>query len=148
MLRTLWDKLFSTARVNPEDYAAKISPNRFASLGYALAGWVYMLRRQKNTRLMSVASIIVFGLAFWLEINRIEWAVVILAITIVWLAEFLNAGIEAAVDLASPQLHPMAKVGKDVASAAVLLTVVASILVGLLIFGPPLLAKLGTMLPS
>jgi diacylglycerol kinase len=148
MLRTLWDKLNSTARVNPEDYAAKISPNRFASLGYALAGWLYMLRRQKNTRLMSVASLVVFGLGFWLGLSRIEWAVIILAITIVWLAEFLNAGIEAAVDLASPEIHPMAKVGKDVASAAVLLTVVASIIIGLLIFTQPLLAKFGIVVAS
>ena len=146
MLKTLWDKLNSTANVNPEDYAAKISRNRFVSLGYALAGWLYMLRRQKNTRLMSVASIGVFALSFWLGISRIEWAVIILAITIVWLAEFLNAGIEAAVDLASPEIHPMAKVGKDVASAAVLLTVVASILIGTLIFAPPLLAKFGIIL--
>jgi diacylglycerol kinase len=146
MLRTLWDKLNSTARVNPEDYAAKISPNRFASLGYALAGWLYMLRRQKNTRLMSLASIVVFSLSLWLGISRLEWAVIILAITIVWLAEFLNAGIEAAVDLASPEIHPMAKVGKDVASAAVLLTVVASIIIGLLIFAQPLLAKFGILI--
>ena len=146
MLKTLWDKLTSTARVNPEDYAAKISPNRFASLGYALAGWLYMLRRQKNTRIMSVASIVVFGVAFWLGISRLEWALLVLTISIVWLAEFLNAGIEAAVDLASPEIHPMAKVGKDVASAAVLLAVVASIIVGLLIFAPPLLAKFGIIL--
>jgi diacylglycerol kinase len=148
MLRMLWDKLNSTASVNPEDYAAQISPNRFASLGYALAGWLYMLRRQKNTRLMSVASLVVFGLGFWLGLSRIEWAVIILAITIVWLAEFLNAGIEAAVDLASPEIHPMAKVGKDVASAAVLLTVVASIIIGLLIFTQPLLAKFGIVVAS
>jgi diacylglycerol kinase len=146
MLKTLWDKLVSTSEVNPADYAAKISRNRFVSLGYALAGWLYMLRRQQNTRLMSVASIAVFAMSFWLGISRIEWAVIILAITIVWLAEFLNAGIEAAVDLASPDIHPMAKVGKDVASAAVLLTVVASILIGLLIFAPPLLAKFGIIL--
>lgn len=146
MLRTLWDKLTSTAKVNPEEYAAKISPNRFSSLGYALAGWLYMLRRQKNTRIMSVASIVIFTVGFWLGISRMEWVAIVLAITIVWLAEFLNAGIEAAVDLASPEIHPMAKVGKDVASAAVLLAVVASIIVGLLIFTQPLLAKFGIIL--
>lgn len=145
MLKKWLENLTSTARINPEKYAAQISPNRFMSLGYALAGWLYMLRWQKNTRLMSLASIIIFALAFWLGISRVEWAIIILTVTMVWLAEFLNAGIEAAVDLASPEIHPMAQVGKDVASAAVLLGVVASILVGLLIFGPPLLIKLGWM---
>jgi diacylglycerol kinase len=92
---------------------------------------------------MSVASIGVMILAVWLGISRIELAILILTITMVWLAEFVNAGIEAAVDLASPDIHPMAKVGKDVASAAVLLGVAASILIGLLLMGLPLLRKIG-----
>lgn len=148
MIKQWFNSLTSTARINPGDYAAKISRNRFTSLGYALAGWLYMLRWQKNTRIMSVASLAVMILALWLQISRVELAIVILAITIVWLAEFVNAGIEAAVDLASPELHPMAKVGKDVASAAVLLGVVASVLIGLLLMGPPLLAKLGLFKPA
>jgi diacylglycerol kinase len=94
---------------------------------------------------MSVASVAIMLLALWLRISRVELAILILTITIVWFAEFVNAGIEAAVDLASPQIHPMAKVGKDVASAAVLLGVVASLLVGLLLLGPALLEKLGLM---
>lgn len=143
MLKEWYEKLTSTARINPEDYAAKISSNRFSSLGYALAGWLYMLRWQKNTRIMGVATPIVMGIALWLRISRVELAILILTITMVWLAEFVNAGIEAAVDLASPEIHPMAKVGKDVASAAVLLGVVASILIGLLLLAPPLLAKFG-----
>ena len=143
MLKRWWEKISSTARIDPADYAAKTSTNRFNSLGYALAGWLYMLRRQKNTRIMSVASIIIFAVALWLQITRVEWAIIILTITMVWLAEFLNAGIEAAVDLASPEIHPMAQVGKDVASAAVLLGVVASVIIGVLIFVPPLLAKFG-----
>src|SRR5215204_4447011 len=143
MFKQWLDSLISTARINPENYAAKISHNRLSSLGYALAGWLYMLRWQKNTRIMSISSIAVMILALWLQIPRLDMAIIILAITIVWLAEFVNAGIEAAVDLASPEIHPMAKVGKDVASAAVLLGVVASILIGLLLLGPPLLTKWG-----
>lgn len=142
-IKQVYEELTSTARIDPDQYAAQTSPSRLASLGYALAGWIYMLRRQKNTRLMSVASIAVLLLALWLALPPLELAILILTITIVWLTEFLNAGIEAAVDLASPQVHPMAKVGKDVAAAAVLLGVVASVLIGLLLLGPPLLARLG-----
>ena len=58
------------------------------------------------------------------------------------MAEFINAAIEAAVNVASPEFHPMAKVGKDVAAAAVLLGAVSSAVIGLLIFGPPLLERL------
>ena len=81
-------------------------------------------------------------LALWLQIDFVGLAMIILAITIVWMAEFVNAAVEAAINIAAPDVHPMAKVGKDVASAAVLLGVIASVLVGLLIMGPPLLDRL------
>lgn len=141
--KKLFDALMSTMRIDPNEYSALgNSPNRVESLGYALAGWLYMLRHQKNTRIMSVASLLVFVVALWLQIDTTGWAILILAVTVVWMAEFLNAAVEAVVNLASPDFHPMAKVAKDVAAASVLLGVVASALIGLLILGPPLLAKL------
>jgi diacylglycerol kinase (ATP) len=136
------DALTSTMRINPDDYSMITSPNRVQSLGYALAGWLYMLRYQKNTRIMSVASVVIVAFAFWLQIDFTRWALLVLTITMVWMAEFLNAAVEAVVNLVTPEFHPMAKVAKDVAAAAVLLGAVASVLVGLLILGPPLLDKL------
>jgi diacylglycerol kinase len=130
-------------RINPDDYSAFTSPNRAKSLGYALAGWLYMLRHQKNTCIMTAATLVVFGVAAWLRVEPMGWALLVVTITLVWMAEFLNAAVEAVVNLASPEYHPMAKVSKDVAAAAVLLGAVASVLVGLLVLGPPLLAKLG-----
>lgn len=141
--KKILESLTSTMRIDPNAYSALgNSPNRVESLGYALAGWLYMLRHQKNTRIMSVASILVFVVALWLQIDATGWAILILAVTVVWMAEFLNAAVEAVVNLASPDFHPMAKVAKDVAAASVLLGAVASALIGLLILGPPLLAKL------
>ena len=142
MTKPIFDDLFSTMRINPDDHSMITSPNRVKSLGYAIAGWLYMLRHQKNTRIQGIASIAIFFVALWLGISTIEWAILILTITIVWMAEFVNAAVEAAVNLSTSEYHPMAKVAKDVASAAVLLGVVAAVLVGLLILGPPLLIKL------
>jgi diacylglycerol kinase len=141
-----WQVVFSTVKIDPNAYSPIVSTSRLASLSYALAGWLYMLRWQKNTRLQAVASIAVLLLSWWVGIDALSWAIIILTITIVWMAEFLNAAVEAVVNLATAELHPMAKVGKDVAAAAVLLGVVASVLVGLLVLGPPLLAKLGILL--
>jgi diacylglycerol kinase len=64
----------------------------------------------------------------------------------VWVAEFVNTAFEALVDLLSPNLHPLAKVGKDVAAAAVLIAALASVVIGLLILGPPLWARLASWL--
>ncbi len=140
------EALTGTAKINPDEYSPLTSTNRVNSLGYALAGWWYMLRRQKNTRIQAVASIATLALALWLQISFVEMAILIITITIVWMAEFINAAVEAAINLATAEVHPMARVGKDVASAAVLLGVVAAVLVGLLLLGPPLLAKLGIAL--
>lgn len=130
-------------KIDPDDYSPITSTNRVNSFGYAVAGWLYMLRRQKNTRIQAVASIVTMALALWLQVDFVSLAILILSITIVWMAEFLNAAVEACVNLSTSEIHPMAKVGKDVASAAVLLGVVASVLIGLLLLGPPLLARLG-----
>jgi diacylglycerol kinase (ATP) len=135
--------LTGTMQIDPDQYSHITSPSRVASLSYALAGWLYMLRRQKNTRLQAVASIAVFVFALWLQIDFVRWAILILTVSSVWMAEFVNAAVEAVVNMVSPDYHPMAKVAKDVAAAAVLLGVVASVLIGLLILGPALLAKFG-----
>ncbi|MCA9908912.1 MAG: diacylglycerol kinase family protein [Anaerolineae bacterium] len=136
------EALTSTARINPDVYSVKTSPNRVKSLGYALAGWLYMLRWQKNVRIQALASILVIALSLWLQIDFYGIALIVLVITMVWMAEFLNAAVEAVVNLATEEWHPMAKVGKDVASAAVLLAVVAAVIIGLLVLGPPLIGRL------
>jgi diacylglycerol kinase len=135
--------LTETAKIDPEKFSPVTSNSRVNSFMYALAGWMYMLRRQKNTRIQAAASIGIMALAIWLGIDALGLAVLILTITVVWMAEFINAAVEATINLSTNELHPMARVGKDVASAAVLLGVVASVLVGVLILGPPLVHKLG-----
>jgi diacylglycerol kinase (ATP) len=143
----LKDRLIETARINPNDYAMSTSRSRLHSLGYALAGWFYMLRRQKNTWIMAAATPAVVVTALWLGVTLTGWALLCIAITLVWLTEFMNAAVEAAIDLHTSEYHPMAKVGKDVAAAAVLLGVVNAVLVGLLVMGPPLWARVSLWLP-
>lgn len=120
--------------------------SRAKSFRPALAGWAYVLRSQQNAWLHTVASLIVFAVSFWLGIGRLEWALILVAIAFVWIAEFLNTALEAVVDLASPQAHPLAKVGKDIGAAAVLIAATNAALIGLLVLGPPLWARLGALL--
>ena len=116
--------------------------NRAKSLQYALEGWWYVLRTQKNTWIHAVASLAVVALGFWLGLPRTDWALVIITMTIVWMAEFVNTALEAIVDMTTPEEHPLAKVAKDVSAAAVLLGACAAVLVGILILGPPLWQRL------
>ncbi len=114
------------------------SRSRLASFRYAVAGLAHVLRTQRNAWIHAVASLFVVVLAFWLQLGLTQWAALVLAMAMVWMAEFVNSALEAIVDLASPDVHPLAKVGKDVGAAAVLIAAVSAALVGLLILGPPL----------
>jgi diacylglycerol kinase len=86
-------------------------------------------------------STAVLLLGLWLHITRQEWAILILTMMAVWMAEFMNTALEAVVDMAMPDLHPLAKVAKDIAAAAVLVGAIGAVLIGLLILGPPLWAR-------
>lgn len=116
--------------------------SRIRSFGHAFRGWGYVLRTQHNAWIHAVTATLVFLLALWLGLPARDWAVLILTVTMVFAAEFVNTAIEAVVDLASPAHHPLAKVGKDVGAAAVLIAALAAALIGLLILGPPLWARL------
>jgi len=85
-------------------------------------------------------------LAVLLEITLIEWGILLLAIGMVWTAEIFNTALEALVDLASPDAHPLAKIAKDTSAAAVLFSAIVSILIGLLILLPPLLVWIRSIL--
>ncbi len=94
---------------------------------------------------MTVSGL-VFMLGIWLEIDMHDWAMIIFAIALVWISEFLNTALEAVVDLASPQQHRLARVGKDVGAAAVLIAAISAAFIGFLILGPPLWARLQSLL--
>jgi diacylglycerol kinase (ATP) len=116
--------------------------SRIHSFGHAFRGWWYVLRTQRNAWIHAIVTTLVVLVAAWLGLSARDWAVLLLATAMVWTAEFINTALEAVVDLASPQNHPLAKAGKDVGAAAVLIAALISVLVGLLILGPPLWEKL------
>ena len=116
--------------------------SRIASFRYAFQGWHHVFRTQQNMWIHGVIATVVFFLALWLRLPAHDWAMLVLTTAMVFAAEFMNTAIEAVVDLASPDKHPLAKIGKDVGAAAVLVAALAAILIGLLILGPPLWLKL------
>ncbi len=120
--------------------------SRWQSFGHAFRGWAYVLRTQRNAWIHAVIAIVVLVLSIWLRLDPLEWAIIVLTMAMVFTAEFLNTAIEAVVDLASPEKHPLAKVGKDVGAGAVLIAASAAVLVGLLILGPRLWARLAPVL--
>ena len=116
--------------------------SRLTAFGHAFRGWWYVLRTQQNAWIHSMFATAVIIVGLWVGLKPLDWAVIVLTIAMVFTAEFINTAIEAVVDLASPVHHPLAKVGKDVGAGAVLVAALAGIVIGLLILGPPLWARL------
>jgi len=113
------------------------------SFRYAFAGFLFVLKTQKNAWLHLIATAIVIFVSFWLGIDRIEWLAILLVIGLVWMAEFMNTALEVIVDLASPEKHPLAKVGKDVGAASVLIAAILAVIIGVIVLWQPLIEKLG-----
>ena len=109
-----------------------------ASFGFAFSGLWYALRTQRNMRVHVFIGTCAIILGIILRIAAVEFAMIFVAITGVFIAEMFNTVFELCIDLASPGHHPLAKIAKDVAAGAVLLSAILSIIIGLLVFGPHL----------
>ncbi len=109
---------------------------------YACEGISYVLRTQRNARVHLVISILVVLAGIILRVTAIEWAILALTIGVVFSAEMVNTVAEMAVDMLTQRHHPMAKAAKDVGAGAVLVGAIASVAVGIAIFGPRLWALL------
>jgi diacylglycerol kinase (ATP) len=120
--------------------------NLWLSFKYAGEGLLHAIRTQRNFRIHLVAAVLVLAMATWLRLPGTSWAILVLTIGLVLVTEMMNTAAEALVDLASPDYHPLAKLVKDVAAGAVLVIAIAAVVVGLIVLGPPLLARLGLVL--
>ena len=109
---------------------------------HALAGIAAAVKGERNMRIHLVAAVAAISVGAWLGLSVCEWATIMLCIALVVSLECANTAIEAAVDLASPDIHPLAKKAKDCAAGAVLLAAMGAAIVGCIIFVPKLAAFL------
>lgn len=119
---------------------------RSQAIKIALDGIKYVLKTQPNARIHLVFTLAVFLLAGVLKLSDLEWVVLFLTVGLVWAAEIFNTAIETAVDVISPDYHPKAKMIKDISAGGVLACVLVAILVGLVLFGPPLWEWIKTLI--
>ena len=112
------------------------------SFRWAIQGIAQVIATQRNMRIHLAAVVAVTVLALWLGLSPVEWAVLILTITLVLSLETLNTAVEATVDRISLEEHPRAKLAKDAAAGAVLIAAAGAVLVGFALLGPKLLDQL------
>ena len=129
--------------VDREAFRPKGNCDRLKSVICALDGLRYLLVREQSIQLLTAFTLVVLGLAIWLQLSLMEGVELLIVLGLAWITEALNTAIEAAVDLAMPDVHPLAKVAKDVGSAGALLSALLALVVAGLLLGPPLVTRLG-----
>jgi diacylglycerol kinase (ATP) len=110
------------------------------SFPHAWRGLTFMLRSQPNARIHLLATLAVCGAGIALGVGREDWLWLTLAVVLVWSAEALNTALEQLADAVHPERHPGIGRAKDVAAAAVFLSALGAAVIGVLVFGPHLLA--------
>ncbi len=116
------------------------------SFRYASYGIVEAYKGEQNLRIHTVVAVLVIICGFVFQISYVEWLICLVLIGLVLMSEFFNTAIEYVVDLASPDIHPLAKLAKDTASAGVLMMAIISAIIGLIIFVPEGIEFLGGIL--
>jgi diacylglycerol kinase (ATP) len=95
-----------------------------------------MVVSQHNAWVHAAATLLVVAGGLTLDVSRVEWMLLILAMVSVWTAEALNTALEFLCDVASPDFHPLVEKAKDVAAGAVLICALGAAIVGALVFCP------------
>lgn len=106
---------------------------RVAAFGYAGRGIVLLLR-EAHGRIHAAATVIVILLGIWLGISATDWALLLICISLVLVAEAINTALERLVDIVSPQWHLLARDAKDLAAGSVLLASIGATAVGAIVF--------------
>ena len=108
----------------------------FKGFTYAFHGLRYAFSTQINFKFHTLSAVLVIILGCFLNISFQEWLWIILAISMVLVAELFNTAFEVLVNLISPEYNSKAGIIKDLAAGAVLVTAFFAVIIGLIIFLP------------
>jgi diacylglycerol kinase len=109
---------------------------RVRSFKFSFDGLGAFFRREHNSWIHFVATLVTLGFSFWVGVTKTELIAIVFAIGFVWVAEIFNTCIERIMDFISTERHPDIKFIKDLASAAVLIAAIIAVVVALIIFIP------------
>lgn len=112
---------------------------RLNSFVYAFEGIKYFMRHEPQALIHLLAALAVIIASYSFEISVGEWIAISFAIGLVVVAEMLNTAIEKLTDMVSPEIHPNAKVVKDLAAGAVLMASIVALVIGFIVFLPKVL---------
>jgi diacylglycerol kinase (ATP) len=139
----------SQTKANPEamsirrELSFKVAPNLWVSFKYAWAGLSYTFLTQRNFRIHTLIGSVALSLGIGLKLQSVELAVIALTSGLVLVMELLNTALEAVVDLTVQRTyHDLAKIAKDCAAAAVLVSAIAALIIAAFLLIPPFVTLL------
>lgn len=124
------------AQISRDELKKKGFKRFLSSFKYSLQGLKYAYKNEQSMLIHFIATLLIVVLGFLLNISLTEWAIVLIAIGVTLAAELINTAIEAAVDLITLEIHPLAKVAKDCGSAATFVFSMLTAVIALIIFVP------------
>lgn len=114
--------------------------NLIDSFNYAIEGIIYSVRTQRNMRIHMIVALLILTACFFYNLSKVELLIITITITMVIFAEMVNTAIESAIDVTANYYHPLAKISKNVAAGAVLITAINAVIVGYVIFWEKLMS--------
>ena len=112
------------------------------SFGFAIQGFRYAFRSERNIKVMCFSGIAAIILGLIVQLDFISWALLFICCGCVIAAELINTAIEAIVDLVSPEFHPLAGRAKDIAAGAVWVLSLFVAIAGIIIFSHAIITNL------
>lgn len=104
------------------------------SFNYAVTGIISAIKTERNMKLHYFIALVVIFLSLFFDFTRLEFLALLFSISLVFIAEMINTAIETVVDLVTGDIHPLAKLAKDISAGAVLIAAINSLIVGYLLF--------------
>ena len=112
---------------------------RIKSFSYAINGLKILIQNEHNARIHLAASIVVILISYYLQISLVEWVLILFSIALVFIAELFNSSLEYLADAISMEKNNRIGTAKDMAAAAVLISAMFSVIVGLIVFIPKIM---------
>lgn len=113
--------------------------SRIKSFGYALKGLFYLIKTETNFQIHSITTILITVLGLYCDLSPTEWCLQCIVIALVLALEAINTAIEKTLDALHPEQHPKIGLAKDISAAAVVITSIFAVVIGLIIYIPKLI---------
>ena len=124
------------AKISRDDIKKKGIKRTLRTFKYSAQGIAYAYKNEQSMWIHAAATIVTVTLGIIFSLSLTEWALIFIALGVILASELINTAIEAAVDLCTLEIHPLAKIAKDCGSAATFVLTLVSIVICLFVFIP------------